>query len=156
MNTPTVTQLDRDLDDGVLDLPAKDRQALRKLDSERPTMATETAAATTTDASKKKPARKPPSRKPAKKSASPRAAKTTTTASYTSDTPKGLWPVGTMVTYLGGSTLKNDWLKKGAVGRVYGYRPGKTGGGLYAVRFEQGATLLSTKRVAKVAKGTQS
>lgn len=67
---------------------------------------------------------------------------------YSNVAPKGLWPVGTTVKYLGGARLKNTWLKKNAVGRVFGYRPGKTGG-LYAVRFEGGATLLSTKRVAK-------
>ena len=37
----------------------------------------------------------------------------------------------------------------GMAGRVFGYRPGQTGGGLYAVRFEGGTTLLSTKRVRK-------
>jgi hypothetical protein len=153
--------LDRDFDDGVLDLPPNDRAGLKKLD----------------DHGTAPPA---PKKKPAKKSASPGTsdctgdppppmattkdrrgrrmvrAKKTTTASYTHDTPKGLWAVGTMVKYLGGSKLKNDWLKKGAVGRVFGYRPGKTGGGLYAIRFEQGSTLLSTPRVAKVAKRTQS
>ena len=69
---------------------------------------------------------------------------------YSSAPPKGLWPVGTQVKYLGGSKLRNDWLKKGAEGRVFGYRPGKTGGGLYKIRFEKGSTLLSVKRVEKV------
>jgi hypothetical protein len=68
---------------------------------------------------------------------------------YSNEPPRGLWPVGTIVRYAGGAKLRNDWLKKGAVGRVFGYRPGKTGGGLYAVRFEGGATLLSTKRVER-------
>ena len=116
------------------------------------TETTETATATMTDAPKRKPAKKPEAKKPA----SARTAKTTTTASYSNKTPKGLWAVGTTVTYHGGSKLHNDWLKKGAVGRVFGYRPGQTGGGLYAVRFEKGSTLLSTTRVAKVAQGTEA
>jgi hypothetical protein len=80
-------------------------------------------------------------KKSAKKSAKP--------ISYTSTTPSGLMPVGTTVKYIGGAKLKNDWLKKNAVGRVFGYRPGRKGGGLYAVRFEGGATLLSVKRIEK-------
>ena len=39
------------------------------------------------------------------------------------------------------------------MGGVFGYRLGRKGGGLYAVRFEKGSTLLLTTRVAKVAKG---
>ncbi len=47
-------------------------------------------------------------------------------------------------------------LTKRAVGRIFAYRPGRKGGGLYAIRFEKGSTLLSTKRVGRVAKGTGS
>jgi hypothetical protein len=139
-NHSNLAQRDRDLDDGLLDLPAQDRQALRKLDNQ--------GAAPTT----KPPV---PKRKPARKAARTRRAKTPP-PSYSNETPKGLWPVGTTVKYLGGSKLKNQWLKKGAVGRVFGYRPGRKGGGLYAVRFKGHATLLSTQRVAKAANGTGS
>ena len=126
-NHSTLAQRDRDLDEGVLDLPAKDRQALKKLDTGRTPMKT---------------TRKKTTRKPAK-------AKATT---YTSKPPAGLWAVGTMVKYTGGAKLKNDWLKKGMTGRVFGYRPGRKAGGLYAIRFESGATLLSVKRVKRVSK----
>lgn len=90
--------------------------------------------------------KKKPAKKRAKKSASQRTAKTTTPSNKT---PRGLWPVGTFVKFLGGARLKNRWLKKGMVGRVFGYRPGRKGGGLYAIRFEGGVTLLATKRVSK-------
>jgi hypothetical protein len=123
-NHSTLAQRDRDFDDGLLDVPAKDRKALRKLDAEKPPV---------------KP-RKKPTRKPVK----------TKAPLYTAKPPAGLWAVGTFVKYTGGSKLKNRWLKKGMVGRVFGYRPGRTGGGLYAVRFEGGATLLSVKRVKRV------
>jgi hypothetical protein len=108
----------------VLDLPAKDRPALRKLDSGR---------------TPKKTTRKKTRRAKAK------------AIMYSSKPPTGLMPVGTMVTYRGGARLRNDWLRKGMTGRVFGYRPGKTGGGLYAIRFEKGVTLFSAKRVERPA-----
>ena len=144
-NHSTLAQRDRDLDDGVLDLPVKDRQALKKLDQAKD-RAGEACYGDYPGRTPLKTTRKKTTRKPAKAKAT----------MYTSKPPAGLWPVGTTVKYLGGSKLKNRWLKKGMTGRVFGYRPGRKAGGLYAIRFEKGTTLLSTKRVTKVAKGTRS
>ncbi len=114
------------------------------------TNATETTATTTPAETKKKPA--PKARKKAAKKKVTRTKTTAKVISYTNKAPSGLFPVGTSVKYAGGARIKNSWLKKGAVGRVFGYRPGKTGGGLYAVRFEGGkTTLLSAQRVTKAA-----